>query len=218
MNAKICLLLVCAALCNPVLLAQSGNRSRGFACRAVLFQLESFEKEPNSVSPDQEKRVQLTKSYKFVVWNRGRKLATLEYRDLNCCIEVGWSPDSAQFFVMYSNSGGYASFSVHWYSISGGVVLENQATKLVSEEFAGRFSCPARGPNNLFFLGWGKDSSRAFLVAEVEAAGDCGDQAGHAEGFLVEHGTILRRFTEKQTEQIEKNCRTLGILGPDLAK
>ncbi len=220
MIARILLIVLGAGFCAPAFLGQRGSDSETFACRAYPFELDSFEKEPTVLSPDLAKRVQLRKDYTFAVWNGKRQLATFEYRDMNCCIEVGWSPDSTQFFLMYSDSGGYARFSVHWYTISGDAVSENHATKIVADEFASKYSCPARGPNNLFLLGWTRASSKAFLVTEVEPTGDCGTVAGHHQGYLVDakSGNIVRRFGERQTDRIEKSCRATGAIPPSAVK
>lgn len=207
MKARILLLVLGSVLCVP------SSLGRTFACRAQAFQLESFEMEPGVASPDHWKRVQLRKNYTFEVWNRSRQVATFEYRDMNCCVEVGWSPDSTQFFVMYSDSGGNGSFTVHWYTLSDNFVSENHATRAVADDFGLKYSCREGGPNNLFLLGWTRDAKKVLLVTEV-AGRDCGKQLDRYQGYLVDakDGRVVRRFGEGQTDRIEKSCRAIGAI------
>src|ERR1700681_1964411 len=101
-----------------------GKKEDNFACTARSFELSSFEAQPSIISPDGRKRVQLLKGYTIAVMVGEVRLTTLDFKDLNCCIEIGWSPDSNQFFVMYSDSGGYARYVTQVYTIAGGLVSE----------------------------------------------------------------------------------------------
>src|SRR5712692_68448 len=95
-----------------------GKKEDNFACSARSFELSSFEAQPSVISPDGRKRVQLLKGYTIAVMVGEARLRTLDFKDLNCCIEIGWSRDSNQFFVMYSNSGGYARYVIYLYTIA----------------------------------------------------------------------------------------------------
>ncbi|HEX7424385.1 MAG TPA: hypothetical protein VF311_10945 [Terriglobales bacterium] len=198
----------------------SGKKEEHFACDARTFGLDSFESQPSVVSPDGKKHVQLVRDYTFTVFVGKDRLTTIDIGDLSCCIEVGWSPDSDQFFIMYSDSGGYALYKTRVYAISGGSISERAISKQAFEDFSSRHSCPARGPNNLFFLGWTKGSRNAFLVTEVIPTGDCGKDWGHYEGYLVDGatGSIVRHYGEKQTTRIEKTCRSVGFLRANTLK
>lgn len=191
----------------------SPDKADHFACKSMAFELESFKSESSVPAPDGASRIQLRSDYTIDVMDGRRKLVALEYKDLSCCIEVGWSPDSTQFFVMYGDSGGNGSFMVHWYTISHGVVSENHANKDVANDFSSKYSCHEGGPNNLFFLGWTGDSKELFFVTEV-AGRDCGRYPDHYEGYLVDAKTqeIIRRYGAKGTDRIEKSCRASGVL------
>ncbi len=197
-----------------------GKKEDNFACSARSFELSSFEAQPSVISPDGRKRVQLLKGYTIAVMVGEARLRTLDFKDLNCCIEIGWSPDSNQFFVMYSNSGGYARYVIYLYTIADSQVSESSVPKAAFDDFSSRYTCPARGPNNLFLLGWTRDSRQVFLVSEVIPAGDCGKDAGRSEGILFDaySGNIVRRYGEKQTARIEKLCGSTSVLPADALK
>ncbi len=208
------LILLILALCS---FASYGKDEHTFACNSQNFDLSSFEGQASILSPDGRSRIQFQKDYKYAVFVRGKQVTALEYLDTNCCIEIGWSPDSSQFFVTYSDSATYHQYKTHLFSIAGEQVSENRAPQGVFEDFESQHSCPSRGGNNLFLLGWTKDSQDVFLVSEVTPTGDCGKEAGVYGGYLVNErdGTIVRRYGQKQTDRIEKACRAAGILQAD---
>lgn len=211
MELRIFVFLFLLSLCRP-----SVGKEKTFACHARGFGLESFRGQPSVWSPNHQRRIQLRKDYSFAVLSGDKQLATLEYRDVNCCIEIGWSPNSNQFFVSYSDSATYSQYKVHLFTIVAEQVSENRAVQGVSEDFSSRHSCPSRvlSGNNLFLLGWTQDSKRVLLVAEVEPTGDCGKEAGVYEGFLVNAmtGSIIRRYVQSETSKIERSCRLAGVL------
>jgi hypothetical protein len=185
-----------------------------FACRSTgINTLDDFDKEPTVASPDGRKSVQVTKGYKFRIVTDGSVAATLDFPDVSCGVEIGWSPDSSQFFISYSDGGAVGGYHVHLYRLIGNQVQEDQAPSLVAARFKTEHWCETRG-NNLFFLNWTPDSKIVFLVAEVYPTSDCGKQMGQVQGYAVhtDDGTILRVFSEKKTDRIETSCRKSGRL------
>jgi hypothetical protein len=214
---SVLLVILTLALCSS---ASFSKDEHTFACNAQSFDLSSFEGETSTSSPDGRNHIQLRRDYTYAVFVRDKQVTRLEYLDTNCCIEIGWSPDSSQFFVSYSNSATYHQYKTHLFSIVGERVSENRAPQTVFDDFGSQHSCPSRGGNNLFLLGWTKDSQSVFLVSEVTPTGDCGKEAGVYGGYLVKvrDGTIGHRYGQKQTDTIEKACRAGGILHADSLK
>jgi hypothetical protein len=185
--------------------------------------LDDFDKQPSVSSPDGTKAVQLAteirfpalgdKEYKFRVLIDGALVSTLEFPDLSLNIEVGWSPDSSQFFISYSDGGSVGGYEVHLYRVVGREVKESAIPSAVAARFKAKHWCEARG-NNLFFLNWAPDSKIGFFVAEVYPDSDCGNEMGQVRGYAVDllNGTVLRVFSRKETNAIEKSCRTTGVL------
>lgn len=203
-------------MASPVLLPSQNtvqHNPSSFACRSTQVNtLDDFEKEPTVNSPDGTKSVQLTKNYKFRVVADGSVASTLDFPDVSCGVEIGWSPDSSQFFVSYSDGGAVGAYHVHLYRLVGNRVQEDQAPSTVAARFKAEHWCETRG-NNLFFLNWTPDSKIVFLVAEVYPSSDCGNQRGQFRGYAVStSGAILRVFSEKETDRIETSCRKSGRL------
>lgn len=172
-------------------------------------------KHPDVRSPNGKPEIHLTKKFALRVLSRGKLIETLYYDDMSCCIEVGWSPDSKQFFIMYGDGGAVGGFHVHLFRIVDNRVLTSPATRAVLKRFQRHHFCmPGVVGNNLFILDWTPNSRAVFLVAEVYPDTFCGKQMGSYEGFLADavSGKILRRFGEKETSAIEKSCRASGTL------
>ena len=175
--------------------------------------LDDFEKQPTIPSPDNRKAVQLTKDGKFRVTVGKTQLSDFDLPDVSCNVEVGWSPDSSEFFISYSDGGAIGGYHVHLYRVVGKTLTKSSVPTTVAEGFKTKHWCECRG-NNLFFLDWTPDSKVAFLVAEVYPTSDCGKELGVYRGYAVRlrDGKILRIFGEKRTDSIEKECRTFGRL------
>jgi hypothetical protein len=194
--------------------AQNHQHNRySFACNSRHLMLEDFEKEPTIDSPDKVKVVQLTKDYKFRVAVAVKEVSNFELPDISSNVEVGWSPDSSQFFISYSDGGAVGGYHARLYRVTDTDVNMGRVPALVAERFRGKHRCKSRG-SNLFFLDWTPDSKIGFFVAEVYPTGDCGKELGAFRGYAVnlEDGTPVRAFGKKQTESIEKNCRLSGSL------
>jgi hypothetical protein len=194
--------------------AQGRQNPVGFACHSRYFAVMSYTKHPDVVSPDDKSGIHLTKDFSFRVMSGGKEITTLSYGDMSCCLEVGWSPDSSQFFIMYSDGGAMGGFHTHIFRISGGRISESPVTRVVADRFQSLHYSTTPGIN-LYFLDWTPDSRDVFLIAEVPPESYYGKNMGFYTGFLADasSGEILRRFGEKETAAIEKNCRAAGSLG-----
>lgn len=210
-----CWLLIAMALVPHYLLGQRVTHDpNSFACRSSHYMLDDFEKQPIISSPDNRKAVQLTKSGKFRV-TIGKTLILSEFGipDVSSNVEVGWSPDSSEFFISYSDGGAIGGYHVQLYRVVGTILKKSRVPETVSEHFRTTHGCKSRG-KNLFFLDWTLDSKVGFFVAEVYPTGDCGKELGVHRGYAVrlQDGKILRSFGEKQTDSIEGDCRSSGRL------
>lgn len=193
--------------------AQARHNPVGFACRSRYFVVTSYPKHPDVVSPDGKSEIHLTKAFSFRVISGGKQIATLSYGDISCCLEVGWSPNSRQFFVMYSDGGAMGGFHTHIFRIAGGRISESPVTRIVANRFLSHHYSGTPGVN-LYILDWTPDSRDVFLIAEVPPVSNYGTNMGFDTGFLADaqSGAILRRFSEEETAAIEKNCRAARSL------
>lgn len=211
--------MLCCAVVLPVplphyLMAQRATHdSYSFACTSRHYLLGDFEKQPTIFSPDKTKAVQLTKEYKFRVKVANSVISEIKINDVSANVEIGWSPDSSQFFISYSDGGAVGRYRVRLFRLIGQTLTESQVPSTVAERFKTRYWCASRG-NNLFYLDWTLDSKVGFFVAEVYPTGDCGKDLGVYRGYEVslENRKILRVFSEKETDSIEKECRASGRL------
>lgn len=230
------LLVVTAAIAPPALVPNQRRNPYAFACSSQFFlgpeQVggpEALQRHPAVISPNHKFELRL-QGYEdqspspepfgvgagfFQVLSAGKPIATLRYYDISSNIELGWSPDSTQFFIMYSDGYALGDYHVHLLRIVGNHVVTSPATRVVLERFRSRHFCmPGGDDDNLFILSWTPDSRDVFLVAEVYPDTICGEQMGFYEGFLADavSGRIVRRFDEKETAAIEESCRASGKL------
>jgi len=175
--------------------------------------LDDFQNQPSVLSPDNARAVRLTKHYRFRVTSGKTVISEFKLPDVSSNIEIGWSPDSSQFFISYSDGGAVGGFHVHLYSLGGTTIQESHTPEVVAGRFKQLHWCQSRG-NNLSFLDWTADSKVGFFVAEVYPTGECGKELGLYQGYAVrlQDGKILRVFDEKQTDSIDKSCRVAGRL------
>ena len=175
--------------------------------------LDDFGNQPAVDSPDGRKSVQLTSDGNFRVFSGRAVIAARGLPDVMSNIEIGWSPDSTQFFVSYSNGGETGGYQVYMYRLNGSALTESTVPDVVAKRFRAKHWCEFR-ENNLFFPAWTPDSKVAFLVTEVYPTGDCRKEAGTFKGYSVDTASakVLRVFGEKQTQAIEKKCRVSGAL------
>jgi hypothetical protein len=176
-----------------------------FPCQAQTFFIQDAGKAVANVrSPDGQKRVVLDDASTFTVVAHGRVLKALKYYEMNSNIYVGWSPDSSQFFIMYSDG----DWHVHIFTLDDDRIQELALPKSALDDFQKNHSCATRD-NSVLFLSWTEDSQKLFLVTEVHPTSDCAAEAGRFQGYLmqVRTGEILHRFNEKETTEIEKQCQ-----------
>lgn len=207
------LLAISAVLALPTLAAKEHHSPDAFACDSRYFLLLGHPEHPNVVSPNGRAEIHLTRNFEFRVLSHGEKITTLSYNDMSCCLEVGWSPDSNQFFIMYNDGGAVGGFHAHIFRIVADHLLESPAPRIVTKEFESHHYSSPPGAN-IFFLDWTPDSRNVFLVAEVPPSTLFGSHMGFYTGFLsnASSGKILRHFGEKQTSAIERSCRAGGTL------
>lgn len=200
--------------CSSDLMGQrTAHDPNAFGCSSSHYMLDDFQNQPTALSPDNAKAVQLTKKCGFRVISGKRVISDFNLPDMSANVEVGWSPDSSQFFISYSDGGAVGGYHVYLYSLVGGTIRPSDIPRKVAQRFRVQHWCQSRG-NNLFFLGWTADSKLAFLVGEVYPTSDCGKELGQYRGYevRVSDGKILHVFDEKETDSIEKNCRDSGRL------
>jgi len=170
--------------------------------------LQDFNKHPRVESPDRKSSIKIGRDWSFYVVRNEKTLRRIYLSEISSNIEIGWSPDSSQFFISYSDGGAIGSFHVRLYQFRGDTVVESRVPEIVAKAFRARHWCESRG-NNLSFLDWTPDSKVAFLVAQVYPTGDCGEQFGLFRGYAVDLKSerILRLYGETQTDAIERSCR-----------
>ena len=212
--SALCFTLFWIGLFPHILMGQRATHDKySFACTSRHFMLNDFEKQPVISSPDKTKSVQLTRDFKFRVKVADAVISEFIIDEVSSNVEVGWSPDSSQFFISYSGGGEIGDYHVRLFRLIGQKLTESQAPITIAELFKAKYWCESRG-NNLFFLDWTSDSKVGFFVAEVYPTGDCGKQLGQYRGYAlnIEDRKILRIFGEKATDSIEKTCRATGQL------
>jgi hypothetical protein len=207
------LVIVLVLFPHPLLGKSVAHDPDSFACRSSHYMLDDFETQPTVFSPDKMKAVRLTKDYKFRVTFGKTVVSEFGIPDVSCNVEVGWSPDSSEFFISYSDGGAIGNYHVHMYRLVGNTLKKSRIPTTVAESFKTKHWCESRG-NNLFFLDWTPDSKVALLVAEVYPTGDCGKELAVYRGYVVRlrDGKIMRILGEKQTDSVEKQCRASGRL------
>jgi hypothetical protein len=212
MKVTLCYGLIFLLLCTPSFAKRSRDKY-AYACNGQSFTLEDSSELLSFKSPDGRKVIQLTKEFDLALVIEGVKVKKLSLTNMSCCGEVVWSPDSRQFSYSYSDGGAYGRYTVHLYTIKGSQVLENKLVHAVYEKFKRKHYCVPRG-NNIFFLGWTRDSKRVFLVTEAFPTSDCGKDLSKFAGYLVDSGpgTIVETFNESRTEAIKKSCYETGVV------
>lgn len=185
-----------------------------YAVSSKTFDLNDFGKPKAKVfSPDGAKSIRLVKGGKFGVYEGSHSLTEISAEELSSNIEIGWSPDSTQFFIRWSNGGAIGAFRLRIFRIEHGEVTEMGAPQIAYDHFKKKHFCPERGMNNEFALGWTSDSKQLFLVLAVYPTGDCAE-AALFRGYLMNASTgkIQKAFGEREADLIKKNSRQAGFV------
>jgi hypothetical protein len=188
--------------------------TNAYAVSSKTFDLEDFGRPSAKVdSPDGRKTIRLMKDGSFAVFEGTAPLTSISVKELSSNIEVGWSPDSTQFFISWSNGGAIGAFVSRIFRIESGKVVRLNAPQIAYEDFKIKHFCPERGMNNEYVLGWSADSKDLFLVLEVYPSRGCKERSLF-RGYLVEAGTgnILRMFSESDTNLIKDASRQAGFV------
>ena len=211
-------LLVIALFTIPLSVALSAQTpptdTNAYAVSSRTFDREDFGR-PNStvVSPDKSKTIRLMKDGSFAVLDGASPVTNISVKELASNIEVGWSPDSTQFFISWSNGGAIGVFVSRIFRIESGKVDELSAPQTAYEDFKIKHFCPQRGMNNEYVLGWSADSKDLFLVLEVYPSRECKERSLF-RGYLMEAatGVVLRVFSESDTNLIKDASRQAGFV------
>ena len=208
--------LFLALLYLPLFLSahQPQTSPNSYAVSSRTFDLDDFGKPKARVfSPDGAKSIRMTKGGKFAVFQGSHSVTEISAEDLSGNIEIGWSPDSTQFFIRWSNGGAIGIFRLRIFQFEHGTVTELSAPQSAYAHFKNKHFCPERGMNNEFALGWTQDSKQLFLVLEVYSTGDCAE-ASLFRGYLLNASTgkIQKVFGERATDVIKKNSRQAGFV------
>lgn len=128
-------------------------------------------------------------------------------KDLSAGLWLNWAPDSDAFFLMWSDGGAIGNFHVRVFRVHRDRVVELPTMKVAEAEFAKKHSCDSRG-NNVFALRWFENSDSLLIASGVYDTSDCGKDMGLTKAYRVRtnDGTIIRRYSESETESLIKAC------------
>ncbi len=203
------------SLLSKVLSAQTlPTDANAYAVSSRTFDLADFGRPSAKVySPDGKRSIRLAQDGRFEVLDGVFPVTSISVKELSSNIEVGWSPDSTQFFISWSNGGAIGAFVSRVFRIESGKVTELNAPQVACDAFKIKHFCPQRGMNNEYVLGWSADSKNLFLVLEVYPTSDC-KEPSLFRGYLMDAGSgiILRMFSERETNLIKYASRRAGFV------
>lgn len=129
------------------------------------------------------------------------------------CPEFQWSPDSAAFFVTYSDGGAVGNFEVRvYYPSEKGITMINP-TRLVQTDFLKHYpKCFDPEIPNLAGIAWITSSKRLLIAAQVLPDSNC-DMMGTFSAYEIQvpSGKIIKKYT-----QLEAKKSFWDLLGPEL--
>lgn len=204
--------LVCLCIHGSAAIPNPGSVAPRLLCGQSAFTLEDFKAGTvTSFAPNRSNHILLAKDGSFLVFRREAEIGSIHLPGLSSNIEIVWSPDSEKFSIMYSDGGAEGAFHAHLYEFAEARVAElSRPVDAAFFDFKTRYYCQKRG-NNIFVEGWTPDSSKIVIVVQVYPTGDCGEIFGKLEGYLMDlKGNILRRYSEKQAQGIQKSCDKSG--------
>lgn len=124
----------------------------------------------------------------FVLRRHGKELLRTPLKDLSASTSVVWSDDKKNFAITWSDGGAIGNFHVRVFHIEGSAVSEWPATQQAFKSFKAFHWCKTRGDNIQAYT-WLPDSQDLVLVLSVYPTGDCGNDLGHTEAFVVDAET-----------------------------
>jgi hypothetical protein len=208
---------VVAALLHSLMIVRAAqtppSNPNAFAVSSRTFDLEDFGRPKSMVlSPDESKTIRLARGGSFEVTEGSSLLTSISVKELSSNIEVGWSPDSTQFFISWSSEGAIGVYNARIFRIESGKVIEPSTPQIAYDDFKKEHFCPQKGMNNEYVLGWTPDSKQVFLVLEIYPGTEC-KQRSLFRGYLLEAstGTIVHVFSEHDTDLIKEASRAAGF-------
>jgi hypothetical protein len=135
----------------------------------------------------------------FVLRRVGKELLRTPLKDLSASASVVWSDDKKSFAITWSDGGAIGNFHVRTFHIDGDSVTEWPATQQAFDAFKALHWCKTRG-DNIQAYRWLPDSKGLVLVLSVYPTGDCGEDLGHTEAYVVDAATgdIQQKWGVKQ--------------------
>jgi len=185
-----------------------------YAVSSRTFGLDDFgNPRARVLSPDRAKSIRMIRGGRFAVFQGSHSVTEISAEDLSSNIEIGWSPDSSQFFIQWSNGGAIGIYRLRIFRIEQSKLTELNAPQIAYAHFKKKHFCPERGMNNEFALGWTPDSKQLFLVLEIYPTGDC-TEASLFRGYVLNASTgkIQKVFGERETDLIKKNSHQAGFV------
>jgi hypothetical protein len=173
-------------------------------------------KQPQEIaSPDGKRRAALggyrdLKDYEggtLQVFQGQALLRQFNLRDLSAGIYIKWAPDSAAFYLMWSDGGAIGGYHVRVFRVRDEQVFEVPTTRAAERDFAKKHYCKARG-NNVYAVRWLGNSDEIVISTEVYPTSDCGRDLGFTLGYLVrtDDGIIVKRYSQPEIEEQIKAC------------
>ena len=154
-------------------------------CRAQVLMPEDLQQSQEILSPDGQRRAVLGgyrewKDYEggtLRVFQGRTLLRQFKLRDLSAGIYVKWEPESAAFYLMWSNGGAIGGYQVRVFRVRANRVLEVPTTGVAERDFAKKHYCKTRG-NNVYAVHWLTNSDEIVISTEVYPTSDCGKDLG----------------------------------------
>ncbi len=124
--------------------------------------------------------------------------------------EIAWSPDSAAFFVTYSDGGLIGTYHVKVFSVGKSVLRESEPIPNGRRLLVPTCFDPERP--NVVAVKWMEDSSRMLIAVQVPPHSSCASMGTfHAFEISIPDGTVLKRYG-----QLRAKALFARFLGPDL--
>jgi hypothetical protein len=122
--------------------------------------------------------------------------------------EVEWSPDSAAFFVTYSDGGAIGTDHVVVFRIDRAGVHESEPVPNGARLF--KPDCITGDHPNVGAIQWGKDSNTLVIAVEVPGQSGCSNM-GTFKAFEISaaDGRALKRYSQLEAKRVFR--KSLGV-------